>query len=116
LHFLTSLFHNGLGYSGINTAKSALSTVIINKHGNKFGDDPLVQRYMKGIFHLKPAFPKYTKTWDVNKVFIYMESLNLYEITLKELTLKLVTMLTILSGQRVQTLKYINIDYIDYDG
>ena len=30
---------------------------------------------MKGIFHLRPQQPRYTKTWNVDKVLSYLEGL-----------------------------------------
>ena len=45
----------GLGYSAINTVHSALSTILVMENGVKFGEHPLVVRYMKGIFQLRPA-------------------------------------------------------------
>ena len=32
-----------------------------------FGDHPLVCRFMKGVFQLKPALPKYTHIWMLRK-------------------------------------------------
>ena len=61
--FPVSLYKSGLGYSAINTARSALS-----EDGVKFGEHPLVVRCMKGIFELKPALPKYSEIWDGNIV------------------------------------------------
>ncbi|XP_032237067.2 uncharacterized protein LOC116617948 [Nematostella vectensis] len=46
LTFLTRLYHEGLGYSAINTARSALSTVITTSNGT-FGEHPLVTRFLK---------------------------------------------------------------------
>ena len=50
LEFLTSLFRQGLGYSAINTARSALSAIITLGEKTTFGEHPLVTRFMKGIF------------------------------------------------------------------
>ena len=41
----------------------------------QLGENWLVSRFMKGIFHLRPPQPKYTKTWDVSKVLSYLKSL-----------------------------------------
>ena len=52
---------------------------------------PLVSRLMKGIFKLRPAVPKYLKTWDVSVVLKYLISLSPAPLlSLKRLTLKLV--------------------------
>ena len=40
------------------------------------GVHPLVSRLMKGIFNLRPAVPKYFKTWDVSVVLKYLINLS----------------------------------------
>ena len=58
--FLTSLFDTGLSYSSINTARSALSSVLVIENSKMpFGQLPLVRRFMKGIFELRPSLPRY---------------------------------------------------------
>ena len=62
LNFLSNLFSDGHSYSQINTASSALSSIItINKV--PCGKHPDVKRFMKGIFELLPTFPKYHMIW-----------------------------------------------------
>jgi len=50
IEFLVSLYTSGLGYSAINMARSALSSIFVLEDGVKFGEHPLVARCMKGIF------------------------------------------------------------------
>ena len=74
LDFLSKLFSDGHSYSQINTASSALSGIItINKV--PCGKHPDVKRFVKGIFELRPTFPKYNMIWDVKKVFSYFRNL-----------------------------------------
>ena len=47
IEFLTELFHSGIGYSCLNTARSALSTVIVFPDNTAAGSHPLVVRFMK---------------------------------------------------------------------
>ena len=69
---------------------------------------------MKGIFHLRPPQPRYTKTWDVNKVLSYLKSLGPNDsLSLKQLTLKTAALLTILAGQRIHTLHMLSVIHID---
>ena len=60
LDFLTSLYQQGLSFSSVNTARSALSS-FCNFEGLDvaFGQLPLVKRFMKGVFQLRPSLPKY---------------------------------------------------------
>jgi hypothetical protein len=66
---------------------------------------------LKGVFETKPALPRYTCIWDVEIVLKYLKNLGPNtELTLKLLTLKLVMLLGLLSGQRCQTLHSLNIE------
>ena len=59
LKFLSELFQSGLGYSAINTAKSAISTLTAVVSNVEIGSNTLVQRFMKRIFNKKnPYLPK----------------------------------------------------------
>lgn len=53
LSFLTELYENGLGYSAINTARSALSSYGIKHSGVSIGSNNLV-RFLK-VFNLRPG-------------------------------------------------------------
>jgi hypothetical protein len=109
IDYLVTLFESGLGYSCVNTARSALSL----QSGNPLGSHPLVVRFMKGVFELRPSLPRYTSTWDVNIVLTYLKSLSLNaHLSLKDLTYKLACLLVILSGQRVQTIHLLDTQHM----
>ena len=117
LDFLSKLFSDGHSYSEINTASSELSNIItINKE--PCGKHPDFKRVVKGIFKLRPTFPKFHKIWDVRKVFNYFRNLPVMsDLTLKELSLKLAMLLSLVSsGQRMQTIHLINLKGIKYVG
>ena len=68
---------------------------------------------MKGIFQEKPPRPKYTEIWDVSIVLSYLQSLSpVDKLPLKELTLKLVVLILLVSGQRGQTVHLLSIDHM----
>ena len=94
IEFLTELFKSGIEYSCLNTACSALSTVIVFPDNTLVGSHPLVVRFMKGVFERRPSLPKYKKTSDVHVV---LESLRKFEqvkkSSLKEFSWKLTTLL-----------------------
>ena len=95
LDFLSKLFSDGHSYSQINTASSALSNVITKVPCGKHTD---VKRFIKGIFQLRPTFPKYHVIWDVRKVFNYFRKLPVMSnLTLKEFSLKLAMLLCLVS-------------------
>jgi len=113
LSFLTELYESGLSYSSINAAKSALSTCLGKVEDTQIGEHPLVVRLMKGVAKSRPPSAKYSTTWDVDFVleryrkWEECESLDLYT-----LSIKLASMLALISGHRVQTLAAITIDNI----
>ena len=66
---------------------------------------PLVSRLMKGIFNLRPAVPKYLKTWEVSVVLKYEISLSPAPLlSLKRLTLKLVMIMAKIKASRTDLL------------
>ena len=68
---------------------------------------------MKGIFQEKPPRPKYTEIWDVSIVLSYLQPLSpVDKLSLKELTLKLVVLILLVSGQRGQTVHLLSIDHM----
>ena len=105
LNFLAELYHKGLSYSALNTARSALASVIVLQGNQSFGTHPLVSRFLKGTFTTRPALPKYKEVWDVNTVLEHLKTLHPAEaLSLKLLSLKIVMLMAILSGQRCQTI------------
>ena len=49
LKFLYYLYENGCYYSGLSSARSALSTVVHFEGYSKLSDHPLISKFMKGI-------------------------------------------------------------------
>ena len=113
--FLAMLCDSGLSYSSVNTARSCLSSLLQLSDVNiPFGQLPVVKRFMKGVYELKPSFPRYKSIWDVSKVLNYLRTKpHVSEISLKELTLRLNFLLCILSGQRCQTIQLLRIDQME---
>ncbi|XP_044165719.1 uncharacterized protein LOC122949750 [Acropora millepora] len=114
INFLAELMSHNIGYSGINTARSALSSVLTVHDCSTFGTHPLVKRFMKGVFENTPSLPRYTCTWDVSTALKFLSSLpNLEEITLKDLSHKVVMLMALLTGQRAQTLHALDISSME---
>ena len=105
VNYLAELYNTGIGYSALNTARSALSSYVILPDNLPFGTHPLVRRFMKGVFENRPSLPRYSATWDIAAVLEYLGNMHPADkLSLKDLTLKVVTLLALLSGQRRQTL------------
>ncbi|XP_068677273.1 uncharacterized protein [Montipora foliosa] len=76
LDFLTELYNCGLGYSALNTARCALSTIITLLDGTMtIGSHPLIQRFIKAAFQTRPAFStcRYQTTWDTSVVLHFLK-------------------------------------------
>jgi site-specific recombinase XerD len=113
LKFLASLYESNMSYMSINSARSALSTYLGRIDENIIGENVLIKRFMKGVWRLRPPNPKYNVTWDVNLVFelfkLWPESSSL---PLQPLSYKLVSLIALTTGQRVQSLIKIKLENI----
>lgn len=106
--FLNNIFESGSSYSTINAYKSALAFIFKIPES----DNTWLKRYLKGIYNKRPSAPKYQATWDPHAVLKYLEKLfpleNLYQIFLK-----LVTLLALTTGHRMQTFSQITVPNIN---
>ena len=83
-----------------------LSSIIVVPGGVHFGSHPLVTRFVKGVFEIRPSLARYKEIWDVNSVLKVLATWTLGgELSLRDMSWKLTKLLALLSGQRVQTLK-----------
>ena len=116
--FLTQYFYSSpVDYSSFNAARSALSALLQPVNGLTFGNHPLIKRLLRGIFKERPSLPKYTVTYDVNMVFIFLKSLPALENRSLELPTKTTAiLLCLLSGQRYQSLSALTLDHVFNDG
>lgn len=111
---MASLYDNGNSYSSINAYKSAIGQTLASMGNHLVNDSELIPRFMKGLFNLRPPLPKYTFTWEVEKVLNYLSSLfPLESIDLKLLTLKVTALMALATAQRVQTLNSLNMNNIE---
>ena len=100
VNFWANLFHSGLSYSAINSARSALSPLLPNIEGCSFGTHP-IKRILKGIFEKRPALPKYSYTKDVGQVLRYLASQpESDKLSLKWFTYRFVMLLCLLTARR----------------
>ena len=71
----------------------------------------IVCRFIKGILECTPSLPRYQETWDVIEVLDYLAKLGPPEkLSLKNLTMKVVMLMALLSALRRQTLHTLSID------
>ena len=109
--FLMHLYKEQLSYSAINTARSALSALFDEP---PVGEHSTIKRFMRGIFNTRPNKPRYVKIWDVSVVLRYLDKCApAHELTLRQLTMKVVTLCALVTAQRCQTLHAMNLDFCD---
>ena len=117
VNFLSHNFHRGVGYDSINTARGALSALGIMVDGCRAGNHPLVNRFMRGVFNLRPPTPRYAMTWDVTVVLQRIRGMEpLHYLSLKDLSLKLVMLMALTQAARIQTLHLLLLDNISFGG
>ena len=102
---LVTLHEQGLKYSTLNTARGAVSAVVLPTNNQAIGNHPLVSRFMRGIYKCNPPTPRYHTTWNVQTVLTYLSSqFPIESLDLKSLTLKLLMLIALVSAQRGQSL------------
>ena len=102
-----------LGYNAVNTMRSALSSVIFHPDSIPFGQRPEVKLYMKGIYNSNPPTPRYAQIWDPHTVLDFLRTWSpATKLTLRQLTLKVVFLVLLVSGQRLQTLHSLDINFM----
>jgi len=109
LTFLTELFHSGVGYSAINTAKSALSAILPSL---QLGSNHITKKFMRGVFNRRPSLPKISSIWDVKCVFdlFRLPAWDIENLKLKTLTQKLAVLLILSACKRVQLLASLSLN------
>lgn len=109
-NFLAHLAKSGASYSTVNSARSALSAYF-RQEGSTVGQNDLVCRLVKGVFESNPSLPKYKETWDVDTVLEFLKTWpEPAKLSQRQLTLRLVMLLALVSGQRGQTLHQLRKD------
>ena len=111
INFLQYLFADGLSYSVINTAASAVKFYLeIVGHRIEW---TLIERYKKGCFNVRPSLPRHTDIWDPDIVLSYLAK-NASCVELPFLTKKCVTLLALVSSQRVSTIHSIGFSDVSF--
>ena len=114
LLFLAEQFNQrNLSYRTIGVYKSCISQLHDPVGGQPLGTLPLLSRFMKGIFELRPPTPKVCSTWSVKTLLQYLNSLESNaKLSLKDLTLKTTILLALTSSTRAHELAALHLDFI----
>ena len=104
MKFLTHLFVvDKLAFNSINVARSAISSVLFDD--SKIGENPLIARFIRGVYNKKPFIPKNTVVWDTRKVLDFLEQWHpAKNLSLRQLSIKTVLLCLLVSGQRGHTI------------
>ena len=98
LEFLTIRFNQGAASGTLNSERSAISLL----SSVELGNNPLISRFLKGAFKIRPTKPKYTSIWSTEVVLKWAETLEpLESLDLKSLTFKAVILLALATAHRV---------------
>ena len=112
LAFLTTLYERGIDYSQINKARSALSVLYPDI---QIGKHSLISRFVQGVRNLRTPQPKYPILWDAKDLLLYLANWKVSSTSpLKDITLKLVTIMACISTQRIHTLSLIDVRHIKF--
>ena len=80
------------------------------KNCRNFGSHPLIVRFIKGVFEKRTPQPRYNRIWDASIVLDYLATLNpVDKLLLKDLTLKLLMLLLLVTGKRGQSIHLLNV-------
>jgi len=113
LDYLTTLYARGLKYDSINTAKSKISAIVEPSNSVTLANQPLISRFIRGVFRSRPPVPRYESTWDAQIVLSHLGSFAVAsELNLKDLTQTLVMLMALVSAQRTQSLYLLDLNFM----
>ena len=105
--------NHSLQYRALAVYKSAISQGHLLVVQTRLGDLPVVSRFMKGIFRMKPPTPRLSSTWDVKRLLEFLATLDPpVGLTLKMLSLKLAALLVLTSSARAHELIKLDLDFV----
>ena len=110
LAFLSKRFQGGAKYGVLNSARAALALISSGDISNNL----TISRFIRGAYKQRPSKPRYETTWDVDPV---LEALGkwypLDSLDRRTVSMKLVLLLALGTGQRLQTLAAMKIQNIE---
>ena len=112
-NFLAELFEKGYQHRSINAYRSAIASAHDRVDGASVGQHPTISRLLTGIANARPPQPRYTSTWDVNKVLERIKNMgNNEDLVLKDLTLKTVMLLALTRPSRAADLHGLELELL----
>ena len=109
-NFLADLFEKGYQQRSINAYRSAIASAHDRVDGVSVSQHPTVTRLMAGVANFRPPQPRYSSTWDVNKVLDHITKKGANkDLNLKDLTLKTTMLLALTRPSRSADLHSLDI-------
>ena len=97
--------------------RSAISSTHFRIDNFLVGQHSLVTKLMKGILNSRPPKPRYSYTWDVNKVTAHLASLGSNSsLSLKQFSRKLVMLFALACPERTVSLARLDVSYCRVEG
>ena len=95
------MFHKAFKFHTLGVYRSPISSNHETVDGFVIGKHPMMAKFIKGVFSLRPPEPKYFVTWDVRQVLNFLKTWAPTEsLSLKQLTLKLVMLAALITAAR----------------
>ena len=80
--------------------------------GCRVGQHPLVCHFLKGVFNCRPPMPRYTHTWDVDRVLSYLRGQPGNELlSFQVLTYKLAMLMALANADRCSDLAALDLSF-----
>ena len=117
IDFLTEVFESCVGYTSICMTRATLNNIVTVDCFPDISEYPLMKRFIKGVFNIKPPKPRYSYTRDIIKVLAHIDDLGKYnELANKNLFQKLLILLLLTSGSRINTVMRLSINQMQING
>ena len=111
LLYLQQLVDKGFAWRTVNVHRSAISSILQPNETVPVGQHPLVCRFLKGVFNLRPPPVSIIPTWDVGRVLsLLAEWHSASDISLERLAKKAVVLLALCTAKRVSDLVLFSVD------
>ncbi|XP_044598764.1 uncharacterized protein LOC123274984 [Cotesia glomerata] len=105
-------YNQGATHGTLNSFRSAIALIF----GPNLGENPEIKRFFKGVSKLKPPRPKYDCIWDPGLVLDLLKKWGPNDkVNLEKLSLKVVSLLALVTGHRMQTLSLIDVRNISVE-
>lgn len=110
MEFLTEEYSKGSSFSSLNGYRSAIGLL----YSPDLAEDPLLKRFFNAVSKERPPLPRYEVTWAPNLVLDELKQWGPNEeLALDKLSWKLILLLALVTGHRVQTFSLIKIQNIE---